>query len=144
MHGAISTTIAHAGCWRHHHVAGTLHFPEKRNRVCVIQLSAVSPFPFFSIAPCGPRPSGLGCCLVWAHAGQRIGSTMAARRASRMRKEYLYRKSLEGKEKAEYERKVKIREAMAGEGESSSTRKSCSAPTRAPAFFLCSWQGFAL
>ena len=40
--------------------------------------------------------------------------SMASRRTSRMRKEYLYRKSLEGKEKASYERKVKIREAMAG------------------------------
>jgi U3 small nucleolar ribonucleoprotein protein IMP4 len=33
------------------------------------------------------------------------------RRNARLRKEYLYRKSLEGKEKAAYERKRKIRQA---------------------------------
>lgn len=32
------------------------------------------------------------------------------RRNARLRKEYLYRKSLEGKEKAAYERKRKIRQ----------------------------------
>jgi len=34
------------------------------------------------------------------------------RRNARLRKEYLYRKSLEGKEKAAYERKRKIRQAL--------------------------------
>ncbi len=39
---------------------------------------------------------------------------MAARRAMRLRKEYLYRKSLEGKEKEAFERKKRIKDAMAG------------------------------
>ena len=38
------------------------------------------------------------------------------RRNARLRREYLYRKSLEGKEREEYERKRKIREALDGEG----------------------------
>jgi hypothetical protein len=37
------------------------------------------------------------------------------RRNARLRKEYLYRKSLEGKEKAAYERKRLIRKALDGE-----------------------------
>lgn len=37
------------------------------------------------------------------------------RRNARLRREYLYRKSLEGKEREEYERKRKIREALDGE-----------------------------
>jgi U3 small nucleolar ribonucleoprotein protein IMP4 len=37
------------------------------------------------------------------------------RRNARLRKEYLYRKSLEGKEKATYERKRVIRKALDGE-----------------------------
>ena len=36
------------------------------------------------------------------------------RRNARLRREYLYRKSLEGKEREEYERKRKIREALDG------------------------------
>ena len=36
------------------------------------------------------------------------------RRNVRLRKEYLYRKSLEGKEREEYERKRKIRKALEG------------------------------
>lgn len=36
------------------------------------------------------------------------------KRNARLRREYLYRKSLEGKEKETYERKRKIREALAG------------------------------
>lgn len=36
------------------------------------------------------------------------------RRNQRLRKEYLYRKSLEGKEKAEYERKRILRRALEG------------------------------
>ena len=36
------------------------------------------------------------------------------RRNARLRREYLYRKSLEGKERLEYERKRKIREALDG------------------------------
>lgn len=36
------------------------------------------------------------------------------RRNARLRKEYLYRKSLEGKEKATYERKRQIRKALDG------------------------------
>ena len=35
------------------------------------------------------------------------------RRDIRLRKEYLYRKSLEGKQKEEYEKKQKIRDALA-------------------------------
>ena len=37
---------------------------------------------------------------------------MATRRNLRLRREYLYRKSLEGQEKEEYERKKRVREAM--------------------------------
>ena len=37
------------------------------------------------------------------------------RRNTRLRREYLYRKSLEGKERQAYERKRKIREALEGE-----------------------------
>lgn len=36
------------------------------------------------------------------------------RRNARLRREYLYRKSLEGKERDEYERKRKIRTALEG------------------------------
>jgi len=36
------------------------------------------------------------------------------RRNARLRREYLYRKSLEGKEREEYERKRKVREALDG------------------------------
>lgn len=36
------------------------------------------------------------------------------RRNVRLRKEYLYRKSLEGKERAAYERKRKIKQALEG------------------------------
>jgi U3 small nucleolar ribonucleoprotein protein IMP4 len=39
---------------------------------------------------------------------------MSTRRHIRLRKEYLYRKSLEGKEREEYEKKAKIRKALAG------------------------------
>jgi len=38
------------------------------------------------------------------------------RRNARLRRESLYRKSLEGKERSIYEKKRKIREALAGEG----------------------------
>ena len=37
------------------------------------------------------------------------------RRDIRLRKEYLYRKSLEGKQKEEYEKKQKIRDALDGD-----------------------------
>ena len=37
------------------------------------------------------------------------------RRNARLRREYLYRKSLEGKERAAYERKRVIRQALEGE-----------------------------
>lgn len=40
---------------------------------------------------------------------------MALRRDVRLRKEYLYRKSLEGKERASYERKWRIKKALEGE-----------------------------
>ena len=36
------------------------------------------------------------------------------RRNARLRREYLYRKNLEGKERAIYERKKKIKECLAG------------------------------
>lgn len=39
------------------------------------------------------------------------------RRNVRLRKEYLYRKGLEGKERAAYERKRLIRKALEGAGE---------------------------
>lgn len=39
---------------------------------------------------------------------------MSQRRNVRLRKEYLYRKSLEGKEKAAYERKRLVRQALQG------------------------------
>jgi len=39
---------------------------------------------------------------------------MAARRTARLRQEYLYRKSLEGKEKEAYERKERLKAALAG------------------------------
>jgi len=45
------------------------------------------------------------------------------RRNARLRREYLYRKGLEGKEKAEYERKRLIREALAGEMERAGERE---------------------
>jgi U3 small nucleolar ribonucleoprotein protein IMP4 len=37
------------------------------------------------------------------------------RRNIRLRKEYLYRKSLEGKERDDYERRLKVKKALAGE-----------------------------
>ena len=37
---------------------------------------------------------------------------MAVRRNTRLRREYLYRKSLEGKEREYYERRRRIREAL--------------------------------
>jgi U3 small nucleolar ribonucleoprotein protein IMP4 len=39
---------------------------------------------------------------------------MQLRRNVRLRKEFLYRKSLEGREKEQYEKKRKIRKAMEG------------------------------
>lgn len=42
---------------------------------------------------------------------------MAVRRTARLRREYLYRKSLEGKEKELYERKERLKAALAGEEE---------------------------
>lgn len=39
---------------------------------------------------------------------------MATRRTVRLRREYLYRKSLEGKDRQEYEAKRRIRQALAG------------------------------
>jgi hypothetical protein len=36
------------------------------------------------------------------------------RRSTRLRREYLYRKSLEGKERSLYEKKRKIKQALAG------------------------------
>ena len=41
------------------------------------------------------------------------------RRNARLRKEYLYRKSLEGKERTTYEQKRKLRDALAGMAKSS-------------------------
>jgi hypothetical protein len=41
-------------------------------------------------------------------------TAMATRRLSRLRREYLYAKSLEGKEKDMYERKQRIKTALAG------------------------------
>lgn len=40
---------------------------------------------------------------------------MAVRRNARLRREYLYRKSLEGKEKELYERKERLKKAIEGE-----------------------------
>jgi len=39
---------------------------------------------------------------------------MALRRNARLRREYLYKKSLEGKAKEEYERKERLRTAITG------------------------------
>lgn len=44
-----------------------------------------------------------------------MSGAVPVRRQTRLRKEYLYRKSLEGKEKAAYERKRLIRTALQGE-----------------------------
>lgn len=43
-----------------------------------------------------------------------MSSVGLLRRNARLRKEYLYRKSLEGKEKELYEKKRKIRQALEG------------------------------
>jgi hypothetical protein len=43
-----------------------------------------------------------------------MNNTGLLRRQARERKEYLYRKSLEGKEKELYEKKRKIRQALEG------------------------------
>ena len=55
------------------------------------------------------------------------------RRNQRLRKEYLYRKSLEGKEKAEYERKRILRRALEGAWGSRSMHATaalaCTCPT---------------
>ena len=51
------------------------------------------------------------CVTFVALSTSRLG-TMATRRNLRLRREYLYRKSLEGQEKEEYERKKRVREAM--------------------------------
>lgn len=48
---------------------------------------------------------GSGSCVAWRRSAM-------LRRNARLRKEYLYRKSLEGKEKATYERKRAIRKAL--------------------------------
>ena len=40
---------------------------------------------------------------------------MAVRRNARLRREYLYRKSLEGKEKELYERKERLKKVLEGE-----------------------------
>lgn len=46
------------------------------------------------------------------------------RRNARLRREYLYRKSLEGKEKAIYDKKRKIKDAIAGQHITTSTLSS--------------------
>lgn len=48
------------------------------------------------------------------HTGSHTTMSVPIRRQTRLRKEYLYRKSLEGKEKAAYERKRLIRTALQG------------------------------
>ena len=57
------------------------------------------------------------------------------RRNARLRREYLYRKSLEGKERAEYERKRKIREALDG----ANACAAAAALTALPAHRLQGW-----
>lgn len=47
------------------------------------------------------------------------------RRNARLRKEYLYRKSLEGKEKELYEKKRKIKQALEGSNASTSCMRMC-------------------
>lgn len=39
---------------------------------------------------------------------------MSSRRTARLRREYLFRKSLEGKERELYERKERLKKALAG------------------------------
>ena len=48
------------------------------------------------------------------------------RRNARLRKEYLYRKGLEGKERVAYEHKRKVREALEGADGSAADSRSCS------------------
>ena len=48
------------------------------------------------------------------------------RRNARLRKEYLYRKGLEGKERVAYEHKRKVREALEGTDGSAADLRSCS------------------
>jgi U3 small nucleolar ribonucleoprotein protein IMP4 len=45
--------------------------------------------------------------------GRRFEAQEMIRRNARLRREYLYRKNLEGKERATYERKKKIKECLA-------------------------------
>ena len=51
------------------------------------------------------------------------------RRNARLRKEYLYRKGLEGKERTAYEHKRKVRQALEGTIYLSSTKASILAAT---------------
>lgn len=54
------------------------------------------------------------------------------RRNARLRREYLYRKSLEGKDREEYERKLKIRRALEGQTlcKMLLVQSECCVPTR--------------
>ena len=55
------------------------------------------------------------------------------RRNARLRREYLYRKSLEGKEKTTYEKKQKIKHAIAGNYLNQRSTASHTQPPSAPA-----------
>ena len=50
-------------------------------------------------------------CKVTAHKDEEV--TAMIRRNARLRKEYIYRKSLEGTEREVYEKKRKIKDALA-------------------------------
>ena len=58
-------------------------------------------------AELAPRSSGI--------PQQELYAYKMLRRNQRLRKEYLYRKGLEGKERAEYERKRQMKRALEGE-----------------------------
>lgn len=47
-------------------------------------------------------------------SGEASEKLIMLRRSTRLRREYLYRKSLEGKERSLYEKKRKIKQALAG------------------------------
>jgi hypothetical protein len=52
--------------------------------------------------------------LVRVRSGEASEKLIMLRRSTRLRREYLYRKSLEGKERSLYEKKRKIKQALAG------------------------------
>lgn len=70
------------------------------------------PPPCSSVGRCGEGTSARASAL---HSECYIRTNKMLRRNQRLRKEYLYRKGLEGKERAEYERKRQMKRALEGE-----------------------------